>query len=199
VRSFFRSLAWIDCFKHFPGMKAEVYVVAVLLVTTLARAESLKITTEEHLNKSGSRRMKITTSFRNGTKILDHVEVGPPTNRVTEMIVETVYYNGQKVMVQLRVLPSVRRKGDTERTYFAQSGAGIAEMDKDNDGTFDLVSVMDPGGKLHDSFTRNKEGWLVPISDSELKHAKELSKDVQGLMDDLTKPAPSDDTTRKRK
>src|SRR3954469_10931885 len=122
-------------------MKAEVYVVAILLLTTLGRAESLKIKTEEHLNKSGSRRMRITSSFRNGAKILDHIEVGPPTNKVTEMIIETVYYKGHKVMVQLRVLPTVRRKGDTERTYFAQSGAGIAEMDKDNDGTFDLVSV----------------------------------------------------------
>jgi len=180
-------------------MRIAIAVVAGLLCGGIGQADSLKTKTTETMNKTATRRLKTTTTFRNGVKILEHVETGPATNQITELIIETVFYQDRKLIVEIVTPPKGARKGHTERMFYATSGAGVGEMDNDSDGRFDLLTVMTPEGTIYEAFNRSKDKWLTPISDGELKRTKQLSTNVEHWMNDLTTSDSPPEKSKRRK
>jgi hypothetical protein len=98
---------------------------------------------------------------------------------------EMVYFEGRKVLALIYTGHAI------DRQFFPNTGAGIAEQDKDKDGKPDLVTIMNRAGDMHDAVQRNALGFLEPVSHETLKKARQGTAQFEQGMRELLKEEPS--------
>lgn len=82
--------------------------------------------------------------------------------------VETVYRNGQKVML---IWSKPDAKGVlrvSSRSYLAGGDMVTTESDEDRDGVFETITVYRAGTTDTEVFTRQQDGSVAPVSGQEL-------------------------------